>query len=414
MDWEAVEFGVRAAMLRVGAAMMETLLNADEGGYQGPRLHCSEDHEMGYHALRWKEVVTVVGKVRVGRSYYYDAVCQQGVCPKDWLLDIEGTSFSPGVRRLMGRVGASRSFALAQEDLQELAGIVVHTKDIERIAEGVGVHAEAFLQTERPVEEVPRGTTLYVSIDGTGVPMVAREVEGRSGKTPGGQAKTREVKLGCVFTQTRVDAQGAPVRDEASTSYVGAIENAEAFGIRIERELHRRGDTAAGTVVLIADGAPWIWNLAQDRFPHAHQVIDLYHAREHYWAVAHTLYSHTPAQMEVWAEARRQELDRGDVEAVVRAMRRLRPRMKEQQEVRDREVAFFIKNSFRMRYQTFRARGWFVGSGVLEAGCRTIVSQRLKQSGMHWTARGANSIIALRCCLLSHRWEDFWAHRAAA
>jgi len=414
VDWEALEFGVRAAMLRVGATMMETLLNADNGGYQGPALSCSEHHEMSYHALRWKEVVTVVGTVRVGRSYYYDAVCQQGVCPKDRLLDIEGTSFSPGVRRLMSRVGASRSFALAQEDLQDLAGITVHTKDIERIAEGVGIQAEEFFQTEHTVEKVRRGTTLYCSIDGTGVPMVAREVAGRAGKAAGEPAKTREVKLGCVFTQTSVDAQGAPVRDEASTSYVGAIESAEEFGTRIEHEMHRRGDTDACTVVLLADGAPWIWALGQDRFPFAHQVIDLYHAREHYWTVGRMLYSHTPQKMEGWAEARRQELDRGDVEAVVRALRRLRPRTKEQREVRDREVAFFTKNRSRMRYQTFRDRGWFVGSGVLEAGCRTIVSQRLKQSGMHWTVKGANSIIALRCCLLSHRWEDFWEYRAAA
>lgn len=413
-DWEAIEFAVRAGMLRVGAVLMETILNADDGGYEGPTLRCSENHVMDYHAHRWKDVLTVVGNVRVGRSYYYDAACQHGVCPKDRLLDIEGTSYSPGVRRLMARSGASRSFALAQDDLAELAGIMVQDKDIERIAEGVGVDAEEFLQGEHAKEKLQPGTTLYVSVDGTGVPMVAREVEGRAGKAEGGQAKTREVKLGCVFTQTGIDAQGTPVRDEASTSYVGAIESADAFGTRIEREVQRRGGMETTTMVVIADAAPWIWNLVHDRFPHAHQVIDLYHAREHYWAVARMFYAHTPQKLEAWTERRREEIDCGDVEAVVRALRRLRPRTKEQREVRDREVAFFTKNRSRMRYQTFHERGWFVGSGVLEAGCRTIVSQRLKQSGMHWTVRGANSIIALRCCLLSHRWEDFWEYRAAA
>ena len=83
-------------------------------------------------------------------------------------------------------------------------------------------------------------------------------------------------------------------------------------------------------------------------------------------------------------------------------------------ELCEREIGYFEKNKERMRYADFKKRGLFVGSGVMEAGCRTVVGQRLKQSGMHWTVNGANSIIALRCNLLSNRWEDFWEYRAAA
>jgi len=80
----------------------------------------------------------------------------------------------------------------------------------------------------------------------------------------------------------------------------------------------------------------------------------------------------------------------------------------------EREIGYFEKNKDRMRYNEFRRQGLFVGSGVVEAGCRTVIGQRLKQSGMHWTVKGANSIIALRCCFLSNRWEDFWEYRACA
>ena len=109
-------------------------------------------------------------------------------------------------------------------------------------------------------------STLYIAIDGTGVPVVARESEGRKGKQNRERAKTREAKLGCVFTQTRLDDQGRPRRDEHSTTSVGAIESAEQFGPRIYAETVRRGLKRAGRVVVVGDGATWIWNLADEHF----------------------------------------------------------------------------------------------------------------------------------------------------
>jgi hypothetical protein len=246
---------------------------------------------------------------------------------------------------------------------------------------------------------------LYVVIDGTGVPVVKRECA-EQGKD-GAAAKTREAKLGCVFTQSAVDAEGFPVRDPHSTTYVGAIESCTEFGPRIHAEALRRGLHCTTEVVALADGAPWIWNLVSEQFPGAVQIVDLYHAREHLAEVARVVYANT-TQATAWVAARREELDEGDVQLVIRALKRLRPHADAAKEVVRKAIDYFANNALRMSYGAFRRQGYFVGSGVIEAGCRTIIGQRLKQSGMHWTVRGANAIIALRCSLLSNRWQDHW------
>mgnify|MGYP001572376970 CR=1 FL=1 len=409
---------IRASMHQLGGVVLEKLLNADGGGYRGARLDCAQGHQAGFVDYRRKEVLTVLAPVQVQRAYYHCAGCGDGVIPKDQELDIAGTSFSPGVRRMMGRVGGKESFAEGRRDLHELAGVVVRTKAVERVAEALGEQVEAVALQERqlalagklvPLKSVP---TLYIAMDGTGVPMVPHETRGRPGKAEPGQAKTREAKLGCVFTQTRLDPAGRPVRDDESTTYVGAIEPAEVFGRRLYAEAVRRGIGRAVRAVVLGDGAPWIWGIADEHFPGAIQTVDLYHAREHVAELAKLVYGPGSAAAKAWAAARDQELDAGDVEQVVAAMRDLRSRRAEGQEAVRKAVSYFEINAERMRYARFRSQGLFVGSGVVEAGCRTIVGLRLKQSGMRWTVRGANAIIALRCAELSGRWEEFWEARA--
>jgi len=407
-------------MHRIGSSLLEKLINADGGGYQGRILPCEKGHHYEFVEYRDKELLTVLGSVTVKRAYYYDQGCQRGWCPKDHNLDIEGTSYSSGVRRMMSKVGAYRSFGLGHEDLFELAGIRVSAKEVERISQMVGYQTEAFQAAEGQaslsgkivlMKPVPR---LYVCMDGTGVPVVKKETVGRQGKGKDSQAKTREVKLGCVFTQTGFDQKGRPVRDEESTSYTGAIEVAETFGQRIYQEAKRRGMDRAGEVCVLGDGASWIWNLADEHFYGATQIVDLYHAREHYWNVAKACFGQNSDKLHQWTEERRRELDEGRVEEVMDAIHKCPCLPGNDKVVAEREIGYFRKNKERMQYADFRKRGLFVGSGVLEAGCRTVIGQRLKQSGMHWTVRGANSIIALRCCIMSNRWEDFWENRAAA
>ena len=419
-DLESFELNIRSLMHRIGSHLLEKLINADGGGYRGRTIPCEKEHDYEFVEYRDKELLTVLGPVVVKRAYYYDQGCQAGWCPKDHTLDIEGTSYSSGVRRMMSKVGAYRSFGLGQEDLYELAGIRVSAKEVERVSQRIGDQTEAFQAAEGraslfsnvfSIKPVPR---LYVCLDGTGVPVVKKETVGRPGKGKDGQAKTREVKLGCVFTQTGLDQKGRPVRDEESTSYTGAIEVADTFGQRIYQEAMRRGLNRAGEVCVLGDGASWIWNIADEHFYGAIQIVDLYHAREHYWNVAKACFGQKMDRLQQWTEERRQELDEGRVEEVIKALQKCLGLPGNDKAVVEREIGYFGKNKDRMRYAAFRGKGLFVGSGVLEAGCRTVIGQRLKQSGMHWTVKGANSIIALRCCILSNRWEDFWESRAAA
>lgn len=418
VDLEATEMATRTVMHQIGGQVLERLLNADGGGYRGARIPCGHGHHAEFVDQRRKQLLTVLAPVAVERAYYHCAPCAGGVVPKDQALDIVGTTFSPGVRRMLGRVGGQEAFAAGRRDLAELAGVRVTTKAVERVAEALGAQVEAVACAERTaaltgkVVALKPVLRLYIAIDGTGVPMVPHETEGRQGKDDTGKATTREAKLGCVFTQTRLDEQGRPVRDADSTTYVGAIEPAEAFGRRIYAEAVRRGVPRAAQVMVLGDGAPWIWGIAEEHFPGAIQIVDLYHAREHLADLGTLLYGPGSAPAKSWTAARREDLDAGHVEGVVAALGRLRPGGAETEKAVRQARGYFATNAERMRYARFRRQGLFIGSGVVEAGCKTIVGLRLKQSGMRWTVRGANAIIALRCADLSGRWEEFWEARS--
>jgi hypothetical protein len=422
LDLGAAEFEVRAAMHKVGSVLLEQVLNADHGGQSGPRIACGHGHQAEFIDYRTKHLQTILGDVQVRRAYYYCGQCPEeggrGVIPKDQALDVVGTSFSPGMRRLLARVGAQQPFDAARRDLAEVAGVVVATKAVERLSEAVGVAAEAANQAERAAlhsgqgQPVAAASRLYIEMDGTGVPAVRKDTQGRTGKAADGAAKTREAKLGCVFTQTTFDAEGWPVRDPESTTYVGAIETAEQFGPRLHTEAVRRGLTSATTTIVLGDGAPWIWHRADDHFPGAVQIVDLYHAREHLTAVGRLAFGSGSASAEAWVAARRDELDDGDVDVIIAQINKLSSTDPEIQDALRKEAEYFETNKLRMCYKYFRGRGFFVGSGVVEAGCKTLIGHRLKQSGMRWTVAGANAVIALRCRLLGNRWEDLW--RSAA
>ena len=420
MDLEASEMAIRDASHHIGGSLLEKLLNADGSGYRGISVDCEKGHSARFVEHRRKKLITVLAPINLSRAYYHCAVCGEGVIPKDVALDIVETGFSPGVRRMMGQVGGKEAFEEGQKDLEVLAGVLVQTKAVERISEATGKQIEKQTQREKrhilsskivPFPSKAVIPKMYIAIDGTGVPVVKRETKGRKGKN--GDAKTREAKLGCVFTQTMVDSKGYPVRDEDSTSYVGAIEKSDLFGGRIYAEAIRRGLNRAQEVTILGDGAKWIWAIADEHFPGATQIVDLYHAREHLAKIAKLVYGSTSTKKaQKWLSARRDELDAGNTQNIIVALNKLRPSDKAIRKEVKTETEYFRNNSKRMCYAEFRSRSLFVGSGVVEAGCKTIIGQRLKLSGMHWTVEGANSIIALRCCQMSDRWEEFWESRA--
>jgi len=376
---------------------------------------------MESQGLKLKELLTILGPVIYDRSMFQCPACGATRYPGDEELDIVGTTRSPGLRRMMARAGSQSTFKEGREDLKIYAGLQVSAKDIERVAERIGQQTEAWLYQEReellkqnePLRSEKTLPILYISYDGTGVPMTPEELRGRRGKQADGSAKTREAKLGCVFTQTTTDAKGFPVRDPGSTSFVGAIESAENFGWRIYGEAVRRGLTQAQQAVVLGDGAEWVKNLAQMHFPEATFIIDLYHARQHVSELCKILFTSNEKRIGHQRIRWWTDLDDAKVDKIIRQAQQQLPHDAEAKKKAEIEIHYLEKNKEYMRYAEFRAQGLFVGSGVVEAGCKTLIGQRLKQSGMEWSVRGANAIISIRCIIKSNRLEDYWESRAS-
>ena len=416
--------GLRTALHQAGAGALTKLLDIPPPSVEQHRVPCACGSQARYRELRSKPILTVVGKATVTRPYYLCADCHDGQFPADAELDIVDTDFSPGVRRMQALVGQDVSFAHGRQQLQLLANLEVSTKSVERVAEAIGAdiarseqeEIDRAMQLDLPIvigEPIP---VLYIEMDGTGVPVVKKETADRAGKRDGVPAHTREVKLGCVFTQTTWDEEGYPVRDRDSTTYTGAIETADQFGKRIYLEAWKRGWSRAKQRVVIGDGAEWIWNIARQHFPGAIQIVDLYHARQHLWDVARLLFPSDATSQKTWVNQHQKSwLDQGKIDKLVASIRSSHVSADPETAKKILTAAdYFANNADRMNYPEFRKQHLFIGSGVIEAGCKSIIGLRLKQSGMFWTVAGANSIVALRNSHLNGRFEDYWEGRSAA
>jgi hypothetical protein len=420
LDIEAVELAFRTALHSAGAAGLTELLR--QPGPVRTSVPCACGGQARYKDMRLKPILTVLGAAKMLRAYYWCSGCRQGQFPADAVRDIEDTGFSPGVRRMLALVGSEcSSFDHGRQQMELLADLEVTAKAVERVTETIVADIarrqqetiQQAMQLELPVavgQPIPK---MYVQMDGTGLPMVAKETEGRSGKGDDGRAHTREAKLGCVFTQTATDDQGRPVRDEESTTYTGAIETAAEFSRRIYTEAHQRGWGRAQVKVVMGDGADWIWNICEEQFPGAIQIVDLFHARQHLWDLGGKLHPNDENAKRRWVMAHQHLLDDGKIEKLVAKLRSLSPENPELAAAVRTEANYFERHAERMRYPEFRKQNLFVGSGVIEAGCKTVMGTRLKRSGMFWSVRGANAVIALRCCRHSRKFDDYWEQRRA-
>jgi hypothetical protein len=406
----------RRQALRLAARALEQRLNADTADHTGAELACSCGELAQYRGRHAKTFESVLGPLRLVRAYYHCAKCQSGFCPRDRALRLELFSLTPGVLRMTGSTAALVSFEESSSLLHELAGVEVSISQVQRAAEGLGeeIAAAERVCVDRMGEGAP---TMYLGMDGTGVPMRPSEVAGRAGKQPDGSAKTREAKVVTVWTAESRDEEGKPVRDPGSITYSAAIESAAALDTSLERsdlaervlrEATRRGFTEAPRYAVLGDGSTWIWNTATELFPQAIPILDRYHAKDVLHRTAQAIFGATNSEAKPWTTARWAELDDGKLQAIIRA---LRPHIGSAHEAA-KCATYIIRNRRRMRYPKFHAQGLCTSTGVLEAGCKVAIGTRLKRSGMHWSVSGANAIIALRCAKLSGRFEDFWERRS--
>jgi hypothetical protein len=400
---EAVELGLREALFKDGRVLLQRL-------YNQPDLSISDNTSRPgekCHPDRAKDIQTLFGTIAVRRNYFYDPQTQTGRFPLDQALGLVH-SFSPGLVRLAARAAAKEGYESASQDLLAQAGVAIEGRQIQRLVNLVAPAVAAQLEEGNPTSAEPI-PILYAEVDGTGVPMVAEELVDRPGKQADGSAQTREAKLGAIFTQTKTDEDGLPMRDHESTTYVGSFESAPDFGARIRAEALRRGLGRAAKVVFIGDGAAWIWELARVNFPLAILILDLYHALERLHELCDGLYgvdSPWAARMkQTWTVMIKND-QIGDV--LVAARRRLTDLGPPADDSLEKQIAYFENHQDKMLYKTYREQGLFYGSGVIEGGCRSVIGQRLKESGMFWTETGATSVLTLRVALKSHRWDECW------
>jgi hypothetical protein len=379
--------------------VVQALVDQFDASFQpGPRQRLVERRHLGITGL--------FGSMHIYRDYYWDG--QRGHCPADAALALEGC-YTPALSRMMLRAAAKNPYAEASADLFEYAGVTVCDRQIQRLVQDVAPAVGPWLGTLRGQGEV---ALMYISADGTGVPMRKEELVGRPGKQPDGSAKTREVKLGCVFLQTQVDKEGHPIRKEDSTSYVGSFEGAAEFGLLLRQEAQRRGLARATKVIFIGDGAAWIWELVRVNFPGAILILDFYHALEHVHGLVDALWGkQTPEGKRATKLWKGWLLKDKGGQVVSQAKGQLASAL--DTEKAQKEIGYLENNLDRMTYGTFRKAGYFIGSGVVEAGCKTVIGKRMKCSGMFWSEEGGQGILDLRCAFLSNRLDGFCQARAA-
>jgi len=403
--------------LQVTGRALARLLNRDHSDQSGSAT-CGCGTEARFAGRRPKTFTTALGSLTLERAWYHCDRCAEGFAPRDRALGLDASSLSPAALRMTGLVAANVSFAESSELLRELAGLDIEPKLVERQAEALG---REVVEDERQfvAPEPSEAHTLYLGLDGTGVPVRKSETHGRRGKHPDGIARTREAKLAAIWSADSRDRDGNPVRDAGSVSYNAAIEtvaihDAETelppFARRVLRELERRRFHDAPRQVVLGDGAAWIWKFADEHIPQAIRIVDIFHAKQHLYDVAKAIFGAGTDLAEQWGRLRREELDAGRFDELLGALQKHAHSCPEARQALD----YFNNNRNKMRYPLFRAQGLCVSTGVLEGACKSVIAARLKRGGMHWTRNGANAVIALRCSIQSNRFDDFWERRASS
>jgi hypothetical protein len=378
------------------------------------QAHCSCGGRARYRATHSRQVVTRHAEHSLSHRYYYCSECRRGFAPLDPLLGLDRWVTTTQVRLMAAHVGARLPFADAAATLRQLTAVRLGASTIERITLACGrslVRAqEQRAEHHRLGKAAPsahRLQRLYVGMDGKMVPL--RDPWKRDGSNGALSCRFGECKVGVVY-----EAKRSPKGDQGvlRSRYLATMGEAAQFGKWMATAAHEQGHHWAKEVVVLGDGAAWIWQLAATHFPGALQIVDFYHASKHLGEVADLRFGTQSAAGKEWVRTRQAELLEGQVERVITAIAAWKPRNAERRLVRRNQLKYFRDNAERMRYGTFRAKGYHIGSGVVEASCKYVVGSRLDQAGMHWRRDSAEAVTNLRAALLSSQPPDLRPHCA--
>jgi hypothetical protein len=402
----AVLAAVRSVLPDLLTAVVETATRALDPGVATVRQRCPGcGRRVRVDSWRPRQVRTVCGPITLRRPWYTCRPCGRGFSPLDATLALPPRArLSETLSGWLVRLGATTTFREAAALLVDLTGLEVAADTIRAQSEQCGTRlaaaqeaAVAQVQTRQEAAETvePTPGTLVVEADG----VMVRYLDG-----------WHEVKVGLVGGVV----DGAIV----APSYIAAREEAERFGPRLLAEAARRGalDVVAWEgplagrnlavlrpVHLVADGAPWIWNLAEEYFGQRTEAVDFYHASAHLWEAARAVHGPTRPETTAWAHARLHELYKHGVAPVRAALAAARAPTAAAAETLRRERGYFATNAARMAYPAIRRQGLPIGSGAVEASARHVVQQRMKRAGQRWSAQGGRAMLALRAHTASGR-----------
>ena len=415
-DLGAFERQFKSEILSEGAKRLETALNECVAKNPAPFVCSRCKRPLRNKGLKPKTLTTSLGEIVFRRRYGFCEGCKNGLFPDDEMFGLDPSSLSPEMQYIVSHFGADTDFSRSSDLLYKASLVRVPSKQVERTTERVGEDLRVYetQDTKPDIHPSPRGRILYSSFDGTGCPICARELLERLGKQLDGSARTREVKIALFWEANTYTFEGIPIRDLGSVSCTGAIESAassgsedSAFSQRVGREIKRRRADEADQIVVIGDGAAWIWNTAHEHFPNAVCILDRFHAKERLSNLSKAIHGDTE-KAKAWRDELYEDLDSGRTDILLWKIMVYAKHFSQAKECH----TYFSNNRHRMNYPEYRAKGYCTSSGVTEAACKSVVGTRLKRSGMHWSVRGANAITALRTYQMSGRFESFWESRA--
>lgn len=363
--------------------------------YEGMRIECECGGEAVFKGYRPRWVRTICGDIRPSRAYYYCPECHSGVSPWDREQGLGERVWSPGIKSLVSECCARLTYSEVSGLLTRVLGFSVEESSQQDIVADMG----------RRLREVEERDIAACFDDDTTVTVERSPgrlyicMDAAKAHTDGAW---HDIKTGVVFEGERPFDTSESLRDKMTkTIYIAAQEGCDEFGKRMYARAVMSGLLRAGKVVVLGDGAEWIWNLVALHFPRCVQILDYYHACEHIWELASVLYGEGTPACKRWAKERCDKLKECGPASLLRSLKRRKGRTEKQKEAIRLQRGYFEDHKHRMNYPAYIAEGIMIGSGPVESACKVVVGQRLKQAGMRWTKTGADSILALRTTVLS-------------
>jgi len=400
---QGMEAAVWKAVRQIGRLMIQGQADEAGDGYVGSRMPCECGAMMRFIGDRSRTVATWCGQMTLKRAYYRCDRCGASAFPLDKQLCMPEGRFSESIIKAISYCSAQLPFECASETMERLTGISVSPKEAQILSEGIGaemdeeLRAQARIAVTDGLESASKPDRLYVTIDG----VMVRELDG-----------WHETKVSAVYDAVlEVGSDGLSMDAANDITYVARKASPDELGAHVSAEAQQRGEANAAEVIALGDGAVWIWNLVDTYFPEAVQIIDWYHASEHIWKFARILYDGDEDRCKARVDEQLGLLSDGQVEELVGQLRAMTDLRDEASAERDSLARYLETNRERMRYDEYRAKGYHIGSGIVESACKNVVQMRQKRPGMRWSAEGSQKILNLRTYVLNGKWDEFWRNR---